>query len=177
MLIEAEEAGAYAYIGVIPFDEQENEEINACCAIGDKGSKPCSGSAHIKSPWKDEDRIQHNIKKASAHGTDAGVKGGALRTDQIRHDHIEDRRGCAEGNGPFQILRRGGNGLRACTKYREKRAAKQGVKKGKHKTAEYGTVKAEGGTTVYGIVVFFSQRPAHHAGGTHAEEIVYRVEG
>ncbi len=74
VLAETELPGINADEGVSSLYVKKDKEIEAGGAVGQAGGKSCAGSAHVEPPGEDEDRVQDDVKKTSAHGTDACVQ-------------------------------------------------------------------------------------------------------
>ena len=155
---------------------QKHKEITAGKAVGQKRGQSGSGRSHIKPPGKDEDGIQDHVQKASAHGADAGVEGRPLGAYHVGHDHIQNRRRRPAGDGPQHIAVRGRPGHLIRPQSGQERPLAQSTQKREQDPAKQRTVKSKGGASLHRLIILSAQSPAHHAGGSHAEQVVHRVK-
>ena len=160
-----------------PFEKQQDEKVQAGHAVGQEGRAARARGPHIQPPWQDKYRVKQDIQQAAAHGAQAGVKGRALRPHQIGHHHVQNRRGRAKEHGPLHVARCGLHGICRGAQQPQKRLPEGKAQQGKQDAAEDGAIKPEGRACIDRVKVLPPQRPAHHAGAAHAEQVVDGVEG
>ena len=104
------------------------------------------------------------------------MEGRSLRPHQIRHHHVQNGGGSSPQDCPFQIRGCSAGGFAADAQKIQQRLLKYRTKEGKQDSTENSAVKTKGGTSVYRLVIPASHGPAHHAGASHAKQVIHRVE-
>ena len=155
---------------------QEHKEIPARRAVGKEGSQPRPSRAHAKAPRHDKERVQHDVEQTPAHRADACVHRCAFGTDQIGHDDVQYGGRRAAGHGPEQILGRGVKSRGVCPEHRQQRRVEHRIpQREQHRTSKR-TVKTKRRAARNDVLVFETQRAAHHAGAADAEQVGNSVE-
>ena len=129
-----------------------------------KVASPAPAAPMPKAPRHDKERVQHDVEQTPAHRADACVHRCAFGTDQIGHDNVQYGGRRAAGHGPEQILGRGVKSRGVCPEHRQQRRVEHGIpQREQHRTGKR-TVKAKRRAARDGVLVFETQRTAHHAG-------------
>ena len=106
-------------------------------------------------------------------------RAGALRTHQVGHDHVEDRRGSAADDGPEHIGHRWRPVVVASAPSRlEQGAVEQRCRAGRRPVRRGWRSRSRRRSSCrHGIIVTAAQGTAHHTGTAHAEQVVDGIEG
>lgn len=175
-MFDAELAGINADQCFAPAHHEQNEKVDAGHTVGQKGGASSPRRPHVQALGQNEDGVEDHVENTPAHGADAGVQAGALRPDQIGHDHIENGGHRAQADRPAQIAAGGATGDIGGAQHPEQRAVEADAEQRDERPARHGAPEAEGRGAADGIVILEAQGSAHQTGAAHAEQIVHRVE-
>ena len=175
-VFDAELAGINADQRFAPAHHKQNEKVDAGHTVGQKGGASGPRRPHVQALGQNEDGVEDHVENTPAHGADAGVQAGALRPDQIGHDHIENGGHRAQADRPAQIAAGGATGDIGGAQHPEQRAVEADAEQRDERPARHGAPEAEGRGAADGLVILEAQGSAHQTGAAHAEQIVHRVE-
>ena len=174
--IRPEHLGIDANIGTAALAEKKNKEVETSHAVGKESRQTRSFRSQIESPGKNKNRIKDNIQQAAAHRADAGMHGGAFRTDKIRHNDIQNGRRSAKCYRPLKIRACRARRFRAGSEKNKERLLECRKTDGEQHSADHRTVKTEGRALVHNIEIFPAKGTAHHTRAANTEEIVNGVK-
>ena len=168
----AEHGGLDTHVRLAALHEQQHEEVETRHGVGKAGRATRARRAEVQAPRQNENRVQHNVQQAAAHGADARVQRRALRAHKVRQHDVQNGRRGAEQHSPEQIIRRCLHRFGIRAEHHQDWRLQYAVQQRKQQAANQRRVKSERRAAVHGIVVFTSECAAHHAGAADAEQVV-----